>query len=94
MWIDLRSRRTSDEGRTAKGDLKISKKEKGPFDEVIVHAKGERIPSQHMPSTEYVLRLDIAPDEVASIFRFLVQSSEKSDDFKRIAIAVANELIR
>lgn len=94
MWIDLKSSRTSDEGRTAKGELKLSKPEKSKSGAVVVHAKGDRAPSQHTPATEYVLQLDMEPEEVAVIFRFLVKSSDKSDDFKRVAVAVVDELIR
>lgn len=94
MWIDLKSTRTSDEGRTAKGELKMSKPEMSKSGNVVVRAKGDRVPSQHTPATEYVLQLDMEPEEVAAIFRFLAKSSDKSDDFKRIAFAVVEELVR
>ncbi len=92
MWIDIKAAKNSP-GKNYTGPLAIQSVEKGTSGDTRVIFDGERTPTSHTPPTGYSGTMDFELEEIVQLFRIMVRNGQKSDDFKRVCDAVADELL-
>ncbi len=92
MWMSVHATREA-KGSTFKGPLNIKTVECGTSGSVTITCEGTRDPTSKATATEYVGQFDFESDEIIRLFRFLFQNSSKSNDFKRVCDAVADEML-